>query len=202
MIYQTSAFFLDIKFYFHISGGTKLAVSWISESSTYTKVEISHAPAGDAVSPVISLPPLAFDNGGGLIDLPDEPILHYLQITVKDSNSIEKKMPPVYVDFDNYRKFWNNCFSFLQGFLSLTSIDSMAVTLTLLIIYPYKSRGPRHVSFVGPTMYSIFTNINQQQSLSNCVFYPETTILLFFHWKEKLLKIKRKRKWSFMRLVF
>ena len=78
----------------------------------------------------------------------------------------------------------------------------MAVTLTLLIIYPYKRRGPRYVSSVGPTMYSIFTNINQQQSLSNCVFYPETIILLFFHWKEKLLKIKRKRKWSFMRLVF
>ena len=104
MIYQAFPFFLDIKFHFHITGGTNLAVSWISGSSSYTDVEISHAPAGDAASTPTTLPSLPFANGGGFIDLPNGPILHYLQITVKN-NSNEKKMPPIYVDFNNYRKF-------------------------------------------------------------------------------------------------
>ena len=103
MIYQASAFFfLDIKIHFHITGGTNLAVSWISGSSSYTDVEISHAPAGNATSTLTTLPKLPFTNGGGFINLPKDPILHYLQITVKD-NSNEKKMPPIYVDFNNYR---------------------------------------------------------------------------------------------------
>ena len=52
---------------------------------------------------------LPFANGGGFIDLPNDPILYYLKITVIDNNSIKKTIPPVYVDLNDYRKFQSNC---------------------------------------------------------------------------------------------
>ena len=105
-------FLLDVKFYFHITSSTQLAISWISGSKSYTNVEISHAEAGNAVSTPTTLPSLPFANGGGFIDLPNDPILLYLEITVMDNKLKKKKMPPVYVDLNDHCKFGSNCFSF------------------------------------------------------------------------------------------
>lgn len=53
------------------------------------------------------MPVLPIANGGGFVNLEDEQILLNLQITVKDNASNEKRMPPIYVDFNNAGKFCN-----------------------------------------------------------------------------------------------
>ena len=60
-------------------------------------------PAGVPGSAPKTLP--AVPLGGGVITLPSDPVLYYLKIIVKDDGSIEKKIPPFYVDFNNHRKF-------------------------------------------------------------------------------------------------
>ena len=115
-------FLLDIKFYFHITSSTELAISWISGSKSYTNVEISHTAAGNAASTPTTLPTLPFANGGGFIDLPNDPILLYLEITVMDNNSNKTKMPPVYVDLNDRCKFSYSCF-FLTCFFFLNILD-------------------------------------------------------------------------------
>ena len=97
--------YLDFRFYFHIIGGTQLAVAWVTTSESYTKVEISHVPAGVPGSTPKTLPALPLADGGGVVTLPSDPVLHYLRIIVKDDGSSEKKIPPFYVDFNNHRKF-------------------------------------------------------------------------------------------------
>ena len=95
-----SHFPLDIKFYFKIVGSCQLAVAWVTTSNIYTTVEISHAPAGNGSSTPKSLAALPVADGGGFLNFSYTEKLQYLQITVKDTSSNEKKIPPVYVAFD------------------------------------------------------------------------------------------------------
>lgn len=103
----------DIKFYFHITGRTQLALAWLTTSSSYNNVEISYTPAGDRST----MPVLPIANGGGFVNLEDEQILLNLQITVKDNGSNEKRMPPIYVDFNNAGKFCNILLFLFNNFL-------------------------------------------------------------------------------------
>ena len=97
---------LDIKFYFKWVGKFRLAVAWVSTSNIYTTVEISHAPAGNGSSTPTPFPALRIADGGAFLIFPNNDKLQYLQITVKDASSNEKKIPPVYVQVDWRGKFW------------------------------------------------------------------------------------------------